>query len=190
MPIHTTCGYCSAAIVVKKRKRVSSYNYCSPEHYYAHRRIRFPPRRATALCTWCNEIIERESWRVGKSGICFCTFRCRAAYGNRAAKAAWSRPVGYTMTHATTGYVRIRTEDGWVAEHRQVMETQLGRALLPGENVHHVNGDKADNHPENLELWVTAQPSGQRPDDLLAFAYEMIERYQGQDGTTPRKSVV
>jgi hypothetical protein len=72
----------------------------------------------------------------------------------------------------------IRLDDGrWVLEHRHVMETVLGRPLLPGENVHHINGDRTDNRPGNLELWLTSQPHGQRVADALAWAHEVIARY-------------
>lgn len=86
----------------------------------------------------------------------------------------------------SSGYVQLRRPDHpaawgnakcWIHEHRVVMEEQLGRYLLPGENVHHKNGNRADNSPTNLELWVTAQPAGQRPEDLVAYARMILERY-------------
>lgn len=65
----------------------------------------------------------------------------------------------------------------YVMEHIVVMEEKIGRPLLPGENVHHLNGVKNDNRPENLELWSRSQPAGQRVKDKVAWAKEILETY-------------
>jgi hypothetical protein len=57
------------------------------------------------------------------------------------------------------------------------MEEHLGRPLRPEENIHHINGVKDDNRLDNLELWVTSQPSGQRPADIAEWARLMLARY-------------
>jgi hypothetical protein len=86
---------------------------------------------------------------------------------------------GYLMVRVLT-HPRARRSNGYVFEHILVMEQHLGRFLLPDETVHHLNGVRDDNRIENLELWVRPQPPGIRARDALAWAKEIVRRYEGE----------
>ena len=71
--------------------------------------------------------------------------------------------------------------NGFVFQHRQVMGEHIGRPLRRDENVHHKNGNRADNRIENLELWSKSQPAGQRVADKVKWAKEILAEYGDLD---------
>lgn len=75
------------------------------------------------------------------------------------------------------GYREIFRDGKAIKEHRFVLEQALGRDLLASEDVHHINGDRADNRLENLELWSTSQPRGQRVEDKVQYALDILRTY-------------
>jgi endogenous inhibitor of DNA gyrase (YacG/DUF329 family) len=178
--LRLSCENCGAAVErIKGSER--KHTFCSRECYWssdyrsqlvAQRNYeRNPEARQTRPCGTCGRPVERYV-STGQKQF-FCSRECR-----------WENHK-HVPQRTSGGYVRVyvgkdypgASKSGHTFEHRVVMAEIIGRPLLPEENVHHKNGVRDDNRPENLELWTRSQPQGQRVEDKIRWAREFLALY-------------
>lgn len=155
-----------------------------PAGYYATPNGKYTQALWECVCD-CGKVLKVQGGklRAGHTKSCGCYVADVAKSRVGSLNQSWRG--GRTKTEG--GYIRVKayghpaSQQDYVLEHRLVMETFLGRYLTEDETVHHKNGDRSDNRIENLELRAGPHGKGQRVQDLVAYAKEILARY-GEDG--------
>jgi hypothetical protein len=130
-----------------------------------HHLAQWPHAGVRSTCATCKAVFfltDDQRWQVAKgetSGSLFCGMQCQNAWHRKTFNAEIGRrgaaKIGATKRRKAeeegrvSGYRKVNNRH----EHRTVAEQKLGRALLPGEIVHHKDDDKRNNHPNNLRVF-------------------------------------
>ncbi len=115
--------------------------------------------------------VASQSLLRGKTTSCGCFHRENQRAIRGMDRVNWK---GGTLSE---GYRKIMVDGKQVREHRVFMSRHVERPLLTTEEVHHKNGIRSDNRLDNLELWSTSQPPGQRIEDKTKWAVEWLQFY-------------
>ena len=163
-----TCPVCQT-IFTAKRTGHGEKRHCSIKCARMAERT-----RVERTCQMCGKVflVAHEVTTRSENAGTLCSRTCLNAWRRQHAvyrdKAIGPRPTGdgYVEEYCPDHPSVQGRQNKRVLQHRLVMEQMLGRFLVEGENVHHRDGQRNNNAPGNLELWVRVQPAGARVDEI------------------------
>jgi uncharacterized Zn-finger protein len=139
------CQYCGTPFVPRRRiAEMRDQRFCSRECGYLAQR-----RQVEVICPRCGKVFQTRASRANDERGKYCSRSCgvKARMGPRSTRWSGGRQ------KRKDGYIMLCRPDGRrILEHRLVAEQVLGRPLRSKEHVHHINGTRDDNRPENLRV--------------------------------------
>ena len=113
----------------------------------------------TSTCNFCGVVFTVEAYRIGR--VKFCGLTCKQKHSG---KIAGQRNIERLRGTGSKTYVKFYGRH----QHRVVAEQMIGRALLPGEIVHHKDGNKKNNHPSNLQVMTASEHAKHHFPEMMA----------------------
>jgi hypothetical protein len=155
------CLNCGKELIKKPSWTYNAFNkqkYCSAKCRQEDSRC----EKIHKECNYCGEEMfikpSDENFGMGK----YCSRDCFNKWYSENNRGETHHNWNGGMYRDSDGYLRIKRDDhpkasydGYVMEHILVVEEQMGRFLESNETVHHIDGNKQNNSPDNLYLFKT-----------------------------------
>lgn len=148
--LYRKCKECGLEFIAKKQPNEFCSNKCAAKH-------RSKDKVQIIKCLNCGSEIKKPNCHIKEHN--FCSKKCMNEYVVKAGlRAAANHPNWNGGNHYQDGYLFKRVAKGsYRGEHRIIVEDVLGRELTNEEIIHHADGNKLNNSPDNLKVVTRAE---------------------------------